>query len=99
MVSFTVIDGSAMSRSKSSAGSRPKAGSTSLFGRALARSDPFAAWVAASHAAAGEYGRAMASANKAIELAESSADHDYADRIRKRLMLYQRSMPYREPVA
>ncbi len=53
--------------------------------------------LAAAHAAAGRYDRAVWYADRALRLAEARGDAALADAIRARLALYRANQPYREP--
>jgi serine/threonine-protein kinase len=52
--------------------------------------------LAAAYAAAGRFSQAIQTAEKAINLAENTGMTDLAERIRKRLELYQAGQPYFE---
>ncbi len=53
--------------------------------------------LAAAYASAGRFGRARATALRALELAEARGDRGLADGIRERLALYRTRRPYVEP--
>jgi hypothetical protein len=52
-----------------------------------------------AYAAAGRFSEAIATAQKAGELARSTGQPKLADEIESRLQLYRSSRPYREPLA
>ena len=52
--------------------------------------------LAAAYAAAGRFEDAVKTAEKAIELASATGQHELAAKIRGRLLLYQEKRPYRE---
>jgi tetratricopeptide (TPR) repeat protein len=53
--------------------------------------------LAAAYAAAGRFSEAVATAEKAIELADAGNDKQRAKRIRNRLKLYRKEKPYQQP--
>jgi tetratricopeptide (TPR) repeat protein len=52
--------------------------------------------LAAAYAAAGEFGKAVEAAEKALQLAEASNDATLIRKINKRLDLYKQNRPYRD---
>jgi Tfp pilus assembly protein PilF len=52
--------------------------------------------LAAAYAASGKFGEAVATAEKALELAQSLGDKELAEEIRKHLYLYEAGQPYVE---
>ena len=55
--------------------------------------------LAAAYASAGQYDKAVQTADRAIELASKTNQADTAVSIRKRLRLYKAQTPYYEPAA
>ncbi|MHC4738665.1 MAG: tetratricopeptide repeat protein [Planctomycetota bacterium] len=53
--------------------------------------------LAVAYAAAGNFPEAIKAAEKALKLAESSGEKDFAQQIRSRMELYKTGQPYREP--
>ena len=53
--------------------------------------------LAAAYAAAGKFSKAVAAAEKALELARSSGQNQLAENIQNRLLLYRTGRPYIEP--
>lgn len=62
------------------------------------KSPAFLDTLAAAYAAAGRFPAAVATAQKAIELASAAGQTELASQIETRLTLYQAGRPYREPV-
>jgi arylsulfatase A-like enzyme/Flp pilus assembly protein TadD len=55
--------------------------------------------LAAAYAAAGQFDRAVTTAEQALSLATAASEEELANRIRKRLELYRRGSPYRSPAS
>jgi tetratricopeptide (TPR) repeat protein/mono/diheme cytochrome c family protein len=53
--------------------------------------------LAAAYAAAGQFGRAVSTAQRAVEVASSAGDERFAERIRGHLAYYERGEPFRSP--
>jgi Tfp pilus assembly protein PilF/4-amino-4-deoxy-L-arabinose transferase-like glycosyltransferase len=53
--------------------------------------------LAVAYASAGNFGDAVKTAQRAIELAEAGGQHELADQIKERLVLYKSNRPYRSP--
>ena len=52
--------------------------------------------LAAAYASAGDFSKAIETAEKAIKLAEAAGRKDYSREIQARLQLYKAGKPYRE---
>jgi pyruvate-formate lyase len=69
-------------------------------GKATGFQDPYAlAVVAAAYAETGQFGEAVYTAERALQLAQTEANEELAERIRGEIALYRAKKPCRRPAA